>query len=69
MCYARYEDFGRRAKKDASWKPEARPERMPAERPDTRAQEEESRLWTFLARRRESTVAEEPRTERIRETV
>lgn len=68
MCYASHEDFGWRTKREATRKPEARPEKTP-EQPEPRVQEEEPRLWTFLARRRESTTVEEPTTERIRERV
>ncbi|MEJ1116532.1 hypothetical protein WBN73_19705 [Paenarthrobacter sp. CCNWLY172] len=70
MCYAYYDDFERRTKKDSARKPEmytsdAKKEEAPAEsRPRT-----EGTLWTFLARRRREFEVSEPKIDRIREKV
>jgi hypothetical protein len=68
MCYSSREDFGWGTKKDAVRKPEGRRETTPADHPETRVQTEESKLWAFLARRREHQ-APKPMTDRIHEKV
>ncbi|MFE4197587.1 hypothetical protein ACFRJ9_17130 [Paenarthrobacter sp. NPDC056912] len=71
MCYAYYDDFERRTKKDSARKPETHTSEakkepvVPAEsRPRT-----EGTLWTFLARRRREFEVSEPKIDRIREKV
>ncbi|WP_416405196.1 hypothetical protein [Arthrobacter sp. LFS091] len=71
MCYAYYDDFERRTKKDSARKPEThtsepvKETEAPAEsRPRT-----EGTLWTFLARRRREIEVSEPKIDRIREKV
>ncbi|SDV99655.1 hypothetical protein SAMN04487917_102587 [Arthrobacter sp. yr096] len=70
MCYAYYDDFERRTKKDSARKPEthtsdASKDEAPAgKRPQT-----EGTLWTFLARRRREFEVSEPKIDRIREKV
>jgi|GEM_PF-1951101 len=80
MCYAYYDDFERRTKKDSARKPEARkPETTKPEtrKPETPSYQEpaqsrprtEGTLWTFLARRRREPEVIDPRIDRIREKV
>ncbi|MFI2563961.1 hypothetical protein [Paenarthrobacter sp. NPDC018779] len=69
MCYAYYQDFERRTKKDSARKPETRKtEEMPVQPVEKRPQTEGT-LWTFLARRRREFEVSEPKIERIREKV
>ncbi|MEN8582100.1 hypothetical protein ABFP37_05230 [Burkholderia sp. RS01] len=67
MCYSSREDFGWGTKKDAARKPEGRRETAPAETPEP-AHADETKLWAFLARRREHQ-ASKPMTDRIHEKV
>jgi hypothetical protein len=67
MCYSSREDFGWGTKKDAARKPEERRETAPAETPEP-AHADETKLWAFLARRREHQ-APKPMTDRIHEKV
>ncbi|MDR6637193.1 hypothetical protein [Paenarthrobacter nitroguajacolicus] len=71
MCYAYYDDFERRTKKDSARKPETHTsepvketEAAAPSRPRT-----EGTLWTFLARRRREFEVSEPKIDRIREKV
>ncbi|WOH19583.1 hypothetical protein IRJ34_04480 [Paenarthrobacter sp. GOM3] len=71
MCYAYYDDFERRTKKDSARKPETQTcepvketEAAAGSRPRT-----EGTLWTFLARRRREFEVSEPKIDRIREKV
>jgi hypothetical protein len=68
MCYSSQKDFGWDTTKDAEGKPEARRESVPAQHPEPRTESEESRLWDFLARRREYQ-ARKPMPDRIDEKV
>ena len=68
MCYSSQKDFGWDTTMDAGRKPEARRETVPAQQPDPRTEPEESRLWAFLARRREYR-ARKPMRDRIDEKV
>lgn len=68
MCYSSREDFGWGTKKDAVRKPEGLRETTPAEHPEPRVQAEESKLWAFLARRREHQ-APKPMADRIHEKI
>ncbi|PRB34291.1 hypothetical protein CQ020_08795 [Arthrobacter sp. MYb23] len=70
MCYAYYDDFERRTKKDSARKPEARtPEPPKDQEPAKSRPRTEGTLWTFLARRRSESEVTEPRIHRIREKV
>ena len=70
MCYAYYDDFERRTKKDSARKPEARTSETPKDQePAESRPRTEGTLWTFLARRRRESEVVEPRIDRIREKV
>ena len=70
MCYAYYDDFERRTKKDSARKPEARTSETPKEQePAESRPRTEGTLWAFLARRRRESEVSEPRIDRIREKV
>ncbi|MDR6436859.1 hypothetical protein J2790_002002 [Paenarthrobacter nicotinovorans] len=71
MCYAYYDDFERRTKKDSARKPEthtSEPEKAPEVTGESRPRTEGT-LWTFLARRRRDSEVSEPTTNRISEKV
>ncbi|MDP9934965.1 hypothetical protein [Paenarthrobacter nicotinovorans] len=70
MCYAYYDDFERRTKKDSARKPETRTTeaKEPAAPAETRPGTEGT-LWTFLARRRREPEVYEPKVDRIHEKV
>ncbi|MDR6986215.1 hypothetical protein J2Y66_000678 [Paenarthrobacter nitroguajacolicus] len=71
MCYAYYDDFERRTKKDSARKPEmhtSEPAKEP-EAPTGGRPRTEGTLWTFLARRRRESEVSEPKIDRIREKV
>ena len=59
MCYSSRADFGRDTRKDAVRKPEAHREPAPADGPVSHRQPvshshaDDTRLWAFLARRKE----------------
>jgi hypothetical protein len=62
MCYSSRADFGWDTRKDTGRKPEAHPERAPQEaagkpappdHPEPRTSADDTRLWAFLARRKE----------------
>jgi hypothetical protein len=59
MCYSSRADFGRDTRKDAVRKPEAHREPAPADGPISHRQPvshshaDDTRLWAFLARRKE----------------
>ncbi|ASN19131.1 hypothetical protein [Arthrobacter sp. YN] len=74
MCYAYYDDFERRTKKDSARKPEthtsdAKSDAKKEEAPAESRQRTEGTLWTFLARRRRESEVSEPTMNRIRERV
>lgn len=71
MCYAYYDDFERRTKKDSARKPETTTEEAKKEpvAPAETRQASEGTLWTFLARRRREPVVYEPKVDRIHEKV
>lgn len=70
MCYAYYDDFERRTKKDSARKPEAHTTEAPKDQePAQNRSRTEGTLWTFLARRRGESEVPEPRIDRIREKV
>ncbi len=68
MCYSSQKDFGWDTTKDTERKPEARREPVPPQHPEPRTESEESRLWAFLARRREYQ-AWQPMRDRVDEKV
>lgn len=68
MCYSSQKDFGWDTTKDTERKPEARREPVPPQHAEPRTESDESRLWTFLARRREYQ-ARKPMRDRIDEKV
>ena len=53
MCYSSRADFGWDPRKDAVRKPESQGEPAPPEHPEPRIHADDTRLWAFLARRRE----------------
>ncbi|MCT9868445.1 hypothetical protein [Paenarthrobacter aurescens] len=73
MCYAYYDDFERRTKKDSARKPEMHTSETKTDKePESPAQSRprtEGTLWTFLARRRRESEVSEPKIDRIHEKV
>lgn len=70
MCYAYYDDFERRTKKDSARKPEMHTsDAGKDEAPAGKRPQAEGTLWTFLARRRRDVEVPEPKIDRIREKV
>ena len=81
MCYSSRADFGWDTRKDALRKPEVHREPAPPEaapgkpvdRPEPRTHADDTRLWAFLARRREprrtEAHARRPVQDRIDEKV
>ena len=81
MCYSSRADFGWDTRKDAVRKPEPHREPAPPEpapgkpldRPEPRAHADDTRLWAFLARRKEprrkEAHAPRPMQDRIDEKV
>lgn len=74
MCYAYYDDFERRTKKDSARRPEthtsdARSDAKKDAAPTESRQRTEGTLWTFLARRRKESEVPERTMNRISEKV
>jgi len=73
MCYSSRADFGWDTRKDAVRKPEAHREPAPMDHPEPRTHVDDTRLWAFLARRKEPrrqvVHARTPMEDRIDEKV
>ncbi|WP_284974141.1 hypothetical protein [Arthrobacter sp. efr-133-TYG-104] len=71
MCYAYYDNFERRTKKDSARKPEMHPTEAKVEQepqaPPRKPPQAEGSPWSFLVRRRRESEVTEPTTERVRQ--